>query len=239
MIKDSPPRIFRDGLFFIGVPMKHKHITRFNEEEFLDAAFEKRRKHTFHNWEDKNREDQPHDGKIYEKGFTCAQCGFSVTTDREQSRVNNRNHCPRCLWSRHVDEFKARDRKADCKSRMQPLGLTLKKSPKRYNREVQGELMLIHRCTGCGKLSINRIAADDDAMAIYQVFNRSVALSMKWKDLLKNEGIRLLGNADLTVVYSQLFGWQSILEEFEPHDTMMDENSSISFEPESDMIKLE
>ncbi|MDO9120638.1 MAG: RNHCP domain-containing protein [Anaerolineaceae bacterium] len=218
--------------------MKHKHNTRFNEEEFLDAAFEKRNKYTFHKWDDRAREEPHRDGKVYEKGFSCAQCGFSVTTSREQSGVNNRNHCPRCVWSKHVDEIKAGDRKADCKSRMQPIGLTLKQTPKRYNREAAGELMLIHRCTGCGKLSINRIAADDDAGMIYQVFNRSMALTAKWKELLKNEGIRLLGSTDLTVVYSQLFGWQSILEEFEPHGMLVDESSLIPFEPESELVSV-
>ena len=122
---------------------------------------------------------------------------------------------------------------------MQPIGLTLKQSPKRYNRETAGELMLIHRCTGCGKLSINRIAADDDAVVIYQIFNRSLGLTEKWKELLKDEGIRLLGSTDLTVVYSQLFGWQSILGEFEPHGMIVDETSLIPFEPESEMVGLE
>lgn len=219
--------------------MKHKHITRFNEDEFLDAAFEKRNKHTSYKWEDHDREEPYRDGKVYEKGFSCAQCGFSVTTSRDMSGVNNRNHCPRCTWSKHVDEFKAGDRKAECKSRMQPIGLTLKQTPKRYNREAVGELMLIHRCTGCGKLSINRIAADDDATMIYQVFNRSLGLTEKWKYLLKDEGIRLLGSTDLTVVYSQLFGWQSILEEFEPHGLSVDETNLIPFEPMSEKVELE
>lgn len=219
--------------------MKHKHSKRQYKEEFLDTAFEKRKKHISHTWEERDQEDRHSDGKIYEKSFTCTQCGFSVTTERELSGVNNRNHCPRCLWSRHVDEVKAGDRKAECKSRMQPLGLTVKQSPKRYNREMQGELMLIHRCTGCGKLSINRIAADDDAAVIYQVFTRSATLSAKWKEVLKSDGIRLLGNTDLTIVYSQLFGWQSILEEFEPHGLPVDEASSIPFEPESEVIELE
>ncbi|MBA4384651.1 MAG: hypothetical protein C0410_07935 [Anaerolinea sp.] len=219
--------------------MKHKHITRFNEGEFLDAAFEKRKKYISHTRDENDREEPRRDGKVYEKGFTCAQCGFSVTTDREMSGVNNRNHCPRCLWSRHVDELKAGDRKAQCKSRMQPLGLTIKQTAKRYNRQAQGELMLIHRCTGCGKLSINRIAADDDAAVIYQVFNRSFGLTEKWKEILKDEGIRLLGATDLTVVYSQLFGWQSILEPFEPHGAKIGETILIPFEPESEVIGME
>jgi hypothetical protein len=219
--------------------MKHKFNRRNSEDEILNAAFEKRKKKTFQYWEDHDREDDRQDGKVYEKGFTCAQCGFAVTTAREQSGVNNRNHCPRCLWSKHVDDVKAGDRKAECKSRMQPIGLTLKQSPKRYNREAAGELMLIHHCSDCGKSSINRIAADDDAAMIYQVFNRSLGLNEKRKNLLKDEAIRLLGSTDLTVVYSQLFGWQSILGEFELHGITIDATTSIPFEPETEVVELE
>jgi len=56
---------------------------------------------------------------------------------------------------------------------------------------------------------------------------------------LKNEGIRLLGRTDLTVVYSQLFGWQSILGEFEPHGLSVDETNLIPFEPESEEVEVE
>ncbi len=58
--------------------------------------------------------DEPHrrakDFKHPEQAFKCASCGAMVSTARESSGVNNRNHCPLCLCSRHVDEFKAGDR---------------------------------------------------------------------------------------------------------------------------------
>jgi hypothetical protein len=218
--------------------MSHKVFTRNNQGECLDSVFEKRNKKSSARWQDHDEEPR-REGKVYEKGFTCVQCKITVATSRELSGVNNRNHCPRCLWSKHVDEVKAGDRKAECKSRMQPIGLTVKQSPKRYNHGGLGELMLIHHCTGCGKLSINRIAADDDASVIYQVFNRSLSLIPKWKVLLAEEGIRLLGSTDLTLVYSQLFGWQSILEEFEPHGIALDDPTSIPFEPNSEKVELE
>jgi len=146
--------------------------------------------------------------------FKCQQCGAFVSADRALSGVNNRNHCPFCLWSRHVDQDTPGDRKAICKSRMQPLGLTVKHTIKRYGMEKVGELMLIHRCTGCGKHSINRIAADDDPQSVYQLFHRSLDLCEEMVRQLNDEGILLLGSRDLTVVYSQLYGWSSILEEF-------------------------
>src|SRR5512133_1371582 len=121
--------------------------------------------------------------------FKCAQCGSYVSADRMLSGVNNRNHCPFCLWSRHVDENTPGDRKAQCKSRMQPLGLTAKHTLKRYGMENGGELMLIHRCAGCGKHSINRIAADDDPQAVFQLFRRSFDLCEEIVRQLNDEGI--------------------------------------------------
>jgi hypothetical protein len=98
---------------------------------------------------------------------------------------------------------------------MQPLGLTVKHTLKRYGMEKGGELMLIHRCLGCGKHSINRIAADDDPQQVYQIFRNSFELCEETVRQLNDEGILLLGSRDLTIVYSQLYGWQSLLEEFQ------------------------
>ena len=147
--------------------------------------------------------------------FKCKQCGAFVSADRNLSGVNNRNHCPSCLWSRHVDQNTPGDRKAQCKSRMQPLGLTVKHTFKRYGMEKGGELMLVHRCAGCGKHSINRIAADDNPQTVYQLFRRSFDMCEELVRQLNDEGILLLGSRDLTVVYSQLYGWQSIYDEFQ------------------------
>lgn len=152
---------------------------------------------------------------VDKQDFKCKQCGAFVSANRALSGVNNRNHCPSCLWSRHVDQDTPGDRKANCISRMQPLGLTVKHTLKRYGMEKGGELMLIHRCAGCGKHSINRIAADDDPQAVYRLFHRSLDLCEEMVRQLNNEGILPLGSSDLTVVYSQLYGWQSIYEEFQ------------------------
>lgn len=162
--------------------------------------------------------------------FKCVHCGAIVCADRALSGVNNRNHCPNCLWSRHVDLCIPGDRKAVCKSRMQPIGVTAKHTIKRYGIEKNGELMLVHKCTGCDKYSINRIAADDDPQAVYRVFRKSIDLTEEETTLLNREGIFLLGGLDLTTVYSQLYGWQSILEEFRPStEVLTNERVEITF----------
>ena len=102
--------------------------------------------------------------------FKCGHCHVMVSSAHFLSGVNNRNHCPYCLWSRHVDLSAAGDRLETCLGLMQPVGLTLKITPKKDSSATAGELMLIHQCTGCGKLSINRIAADDDSQTILAVY---------------------------------------------------------------------
>jgi DNA-directed RNA polymerase subunit RPC12/RpoP len=160
------------------------------------------------------REKKPRRVLIDTQDFKCRQCGVFVSASREQSGVNNRNHCPHCLWSRHVDETIPGDRKADCGSRMQPVGLTVKRTPKRYTRSDPGELMLVHRCTGCGKISINRIAADDDTPLLFQLFLLSSDHVSELLLSLREKNIRLLSEDDFPLVYTQLFGKSTFIQEW-------------------------
>lgn len=96
---------------------------------------------------------------------------------------------------------------------MEPVGLTIKQKLKKYGNEKQGELMLIHCCVGCGVFSINRIAADDNPLMIYDLFRRSEN-NNELKDHLATKNIYLLMSRDLTAVHAQLFGAQSLLNEF-------------------------
>lgn len=154
-------------------------------------------------------------------------CSLLVSADHELSGVNNRNHCPNCLYSRHVDLVKAGDRKATCGAHMQPIGLTVKHTGKKYGNAAQGELMIIHRCSGCGKISINRIAADDSAGALLALYKRSQQMESSLLESLLELGIQPLQAADLTTVYSQLFGWQSILGEFTPPAEFVEDEEKI------------
>ena len=137
--------------------------------------------------------------------FRCAHCGYIVSSAHWLSGVNNRNHCPYCLWSRHLDLYTAGDRLSACKAPMQPIALTSKRSRNKYGRG-RGELMLVHLCSDCGKVSINRIAADDDANTLLEVFNDSCTLPTWTRELLLGHEIEILSPESLPVLQLQLFG---------------------------------
>ncbi len=146
--------------------------------------------------------------------FRCAHCHNIVSSAHLLSGVNNRNHCPYCLWSRHLDLYAAGDRLSACKAPMQPVALTAKRSRNKYNRG-RGELMLVHVCTDCSQVSINRIAADDDAQTLLEVFNASLALPVRMKNLLLNNGIGILPQESLPQLQLQLFGSAASLRQAE------------------------
>jgi len=141
-----------------------------------------------------------------EDGFTCQRCRQFVSSAAGLAGVLNRNHCPYCLWSRHVDLYRPGDRLCACKAPMSPAGLTQKQTRKKYACFSNGELMLIHTCTGCSGISINRLAADDDPDQVMQVFERSARLDRPTRSRLAAEGIDLLDRWRGDVVRGQLFG---------------------------------
>jgi len=137
--------------------------------------------------------------------FRCAHCGYIVSSAHWLSGVHNRNHCPYCLWSRHLDLYTAGDRLSACKAPMRPVALTSKRSRNKY-RSGRGELMLVHQCTDCGGVSINRIAADDDAGTLLEVFNASLSLPTRTQNLLLESEIDVLPPGSLPILQFQLFG---------------------------------
>lgn len=137
--------------------------------------------------------------------FICSHCKMSVPSDSGVG-TKNRNHCPKCLYSLHVDDKVSGDRSANCGGEMEPIGITFKQEGvDKYGKEKQGEIMLIHRCVKCGRVSINRIAGDDDPDQILQIYNKSKE-AIDLSNELKKEGISLLGNAAESEVKKQLFG---------------------------------
>lgn len=138
--------------------------------------------------------------------FRCAHCHALVSSAHILSGVNNRNHCPYCLWSSHLDLFAAGDRLSACKAPMRPIGLTMKKGRNKYQREPRGELMLVHECTECKMLSINRIAADDDSATIMAIFQDSLSLGKQSHMVALEYGIVILKAEDSQVVQTQLYG---------------------------------
>lgn len=87
------------------------------------------------------------------ENFYCAHCGLEVFGS------GYTNHCPRCLWSRHVD-IQPGDRLAECGGLMEPIGVSGK----------PGNYRILHRCQVCGIEKWNQSAANDD-------FDQLVALA--------------------------------------------------------------
>jgi hypothetical protein len=83
--------------------------------------------------------------------FRCRHCKLLVGA--VPSGGKHRNHCPSCLYSRHVDGATPGDRASACGSAMAPVAV--------YTRP-NGEYVLVHRCLGCAFERDNRIAADDN-----------------------------------------------------------------------------
>ena len=138
--------------------------------------------------------------------FKCMHCHAMVSSAHLLSGVNNRNHCSYCLWSCHLDLYAAGDRLSACKAPMKPVGLTMKKGRNKYQRDARGELMLIHQCSECRTLSINRIAADDDSETVMAVFQESLVSGRQFHALCQEYGIVMLQKEDAKLVSAQLYG---------------------------------
>lgn len=105
-----------------------------------------------------------HHANIYidKTTFICENCGHTVSPP--ESGTKNRNHCPHCLFSRHVD-IKTGDRRSGCRGLMEPIGIWVQK---KY------EWSLIHRCQRCGLIRSNRIAGDDNEVQLLSLAARAM-----------------------------------------------------------------
>ncbi len=80
-----------------------------------------------------------------QEDFTCDNCGAEVLG------TGYTNHCPHCLWSKHVD-IDPGDRAETCGGLMKPISVI-----------KQGDnFILIHQCLDCGEERRNKAAVDDD-----------------------------------------------------------------------------
>ncbi len=86
--------------------------------------------------------------------FICNNCGYLVVPEGAGS--SHRNHCSQCLSSKHVDHLPG-DRASKCSGIMEAIGVWVRKN---------GEWAIIHRCSRCGHISANRIAADDNPIKL-------------------------------------------------------------------------
>ncbi|MEK7134408.1 MAG: RNHCP domain-containing protein [Patescibacteria group bacterium] len=88
--------------------------------------------------------------------FVCEHCSAEVKGD------GYTNHCPRCLWGKHVDVSPG-DRAEECHGMMEPM-----------NAEMNGgDFVLTHTCAKCGIVRRNKAAMADDKGAILEIVRRA------------------------------------------------------------------
>jgi hypothetical protein len=98
---------------------------------------------------------------------------------------------------------------SSCGARMKPIGLTLN-NPRTnlHTGRTGGELMVVHQCLGCGKISCNRIAGDDNSHAVICLLDDSNSLDEETITRLACQGIRLLTQEDKGEILTALYGYE-------------------------------
>ncbi len=95
-----------------------------------------------------------------DEGFACAHCGANVPPHGRTAR----DHCPHCLWSKHVDRVPG-DRAETCRGDLEPVGIERRGS----------RTMLRYRCVACGAERVNQALLDGEPPDRWSVI---VALSV-------------------------------------------------------------
>ncbi len=83
--------------------------------------------------------------KRTKEDFKCEYCGKQVNGD------GFTNHCPQCLWSKHVD-IDPGDRASECGGLMRPVSF----------EGDGGEYKIIHRCVECSFEKRNKLQNKDN-----------------------------------------------------------------------------
>lgn len=93
-----------------------------------------------------------------DEAFICDNCGAKV----ESLGYTARDHCPQCLYSKHVDIMPG-DRKNNCKGLLEPIGI----------EKFKDIYKIIYRCSKCKKTHKNIIAKDDSVDEIIRLMTNS------------------------------------------------------------------
>ena len=86
--------------------------------------------------------------------FVCENCGNNV----EKLNYTARDHCPYCLYSKHVD-INPGDRSNECKGLLEPIGI----------EKFKDTYKIIYKCKKCNEIHKNIIANDDNMDLIIEL----------------------------------------------------------------------
>lgn len=89
-----------------------------------------------------------------DESFICEHCGKTV----EKLNYTSRDHCPFCLYSKHVDIFPG-DRQNSCQGLLKPIEI----------EKFKDTFKIIYQCEKCKEKHKNTIAKDDDMEKIIEI----------------------------------------------------------------------
>lgn len=89
-----------------------------------------------------------------DESFICENCNKKV----EKLNYTSRDHCPYCLYSKHVDILPG-DRANTCKGLLKPISM----------EKFKESFKIIYKCDMCGEIHKNIVATDDDFDKIIQL----------------------------------------------------------------------
>ena len=93
-----------------------------------------------------------------DESFICENCGKEV----EPLGYSCRNHCPYCLYSKHVD-INPGDRAETCHGLLEPIGIEMN------NRKGY---IIVYKCKKCGNIRKNVAARDDDMKKLIKLSDK-------------------------------------------------------------------
>jgi hypothetical protein len=88
--------------------------------------------------------------------FVCGNCGMKVKGN------GFTNHCPHCLWSKHVD-INPGDRESSCQGLMKPARVEKGNGGREY--------IIVHQCVKCGYEKCNKVSDADSFEEILKITN--------------------------------------------------------------------
>ena len=91
---------------------------------------------------------------MIDEQFICENCGKVV----EPAGYTARDHCPYCLYSKHVD-INPGDRKNSCKGLLKPVGI----------EKFKDTYKIVYKCESCNQEHKNIVAKDDDMNEIIRI----------------------------------------------------------------------
>lgn len=84
---------------------------------------------------------------MIDEEFVCENCGKNIS----KLNYTARDHCPHCLYSKHVDVFPG-DRANGCMGLMKPIGI----------EKFKNTYKIVYKCSKCNQIHKNVMANDDN-----------------------------------------------------------------------------